>query len=185
MRPEPRTSLGNRSVDEKFSLIYEELRRIASSLRRAEAHATIRSTALVDEAWIKLKDSPQLANTSTGHFKAIAANAMRQVLVEEARRRSALKRGGADNVIFLALGDSPQQSEQIVPVDAELLDLDAALNELGLMNPRQAKIVENIFFGGLTIPETARMLEASESLVGRDWKAAKAWLATRIRPVKE
>ena len=182
MFPEPKTSLSNRSVDEKFSLIYEELRRLASSLRRAEMHATIRSTALVDEAWIKLKDSPQLANTSTGHFKAIAANAMRQVLVEEARRRNALKRGGAENVLFLTLGENDRK---IVPVDAELLDLDAALHELSLMNPRQSQIVENIFFGGMTVSETAQTLEASESLVERDWRAAKAWLATRIRPPKE
>ncbi len=176
------TSLGNRSVDEKFSLVYEELRRIASSLRRGEAKATIRSPALVDEAWIKLKDSPQLANTSTAHFKAIAANAMRQVLVEEARRRSTQKRGGAYNVMLLTLSDEHQQ---IVPVDVQLLDLDAALNELALMSPRQAQVVENIFFGGMTITEAADILKASTSLVQRDWKAAKAWLATRIRPAKE
>jgi RNA polymerase sigma factor (TIGR02999 family) len=182
MSPEPKTSLANRSVDEKFSLVYEELRRIASSLRSAEAHATIRSTALVDEAWVKLKDSPSLANTSTRHFKAIAANAMRQVLVEEARRRNAQKRGGASNIIYVTLSDSHQQ---MIPVDTELLDLDAALNELSLMSPRQAQIVENIFFGGMTIPEAAETLDASRSLVERDWKAAKAWLATRIRPPKE
>src|ERR1700733_14888052 len=92
----------NPSLDERFSLVYEELRRIASSLRSSEANAEIRSTALVDEAWIKLRNSPQLADTSTAHFKAIAAAAMRQVLVEEARRRNARKRGGDGNAIFLA-----------------------------------------------------------------------------------
>ena len=169
----------NRSLDERFSLVYEELRRIASSLRSSEANAEIRSTALVDEAWIKLRNSPQLADTSTAHFKAIAAAVMRQVLVEEARRRNARKRGGDGNAIFLALTGDEQHT---VPVAAELLDLDLALNELAQMNSRQAQVVENIFFGGMTVSETAGTLSASESLVERDWKAAKAWLAARIRP---
>jgi len=182
----PKSTMGSeelsthqRSLDEKFSLVYEELRRIASSLRSSEANATICSTALVDEAWIKLKNFPQLADTSTSHFKAIAANAMRQVLVEEARRRGARKRGGDVPVIVLSLDDHAQHT---LPMAAELLDLDAALNELALMNARQAQVVENIFFGGMTVSETAGTLGASESLVARDWKAAKAWLAARIRP---
>lgn len=172
-------SFPQRSLDEKFSLVYEELRRIASALRSSDANATIRSTALVDEAWIKLKDFPQLADTSTSHFKAIAANAMRQVLVDEARRRGARKRGGDGSIIILSLDD---HAHHTLPLSAELLDLDAALNELADMNARQAQVVENIFFGGMTVSETARTLGASESLVERDWKAAKAWLAARIRP---
>ena len=104
---------------------------------------------------------------------------MRQVLVEEARRRGARKRGGDGSVIVLSLDDHAQHT---LPMAAELLDLDAALNELALMNARQAQVVENIFFGGMTVSETAGTLGASESLVERDWKAAKAWLAARIRP---
>jgi RNA polymerase sigma factor (TIGR02999 family) len=177
-----RTSLGNRSVDEKFSLVYEELRRIASAMRRGEAYATMRSAAIVDEAWVKLKDSPHLAETSTSHFKAIAANAMRQVLVEEARRRCAQKRGGPGNAVHVALDENQQE---IHPIDSELLDLDAALNELAAMNGRQAQIVENLFFGGMTVAETAETLNVSESMVERDWRSAKAWLATRIRPAEE
>ena len=172
------SSPNTRSVDERFSLIYEELRRIASSLKRAEAHATIRSTALVDEAWAKLKNSPELADTDTGHFKAIAANAMRQVLVEEARRRNTQKRGGG-GVLFLTLAEGHSQS---IPIDVEVLDLDAALCELEDMNPRQAQIVENLFFGDMTVAEVATNLNVSASLVERDWRAARAWLATRIRP---
>jgi RNA polymerase sigma factor (TIGR02999 family) len=174
------TSLRDRSLDERFSLAYEELCRIASRLRHAEAHATIVSAALVDEAWAKLKDSPQLAQTTTGHFKAIAANAMRQVLVEEARRRNAQKRGG--DVMFLTLGEDHRH---VVPVDVAVLDLDAALDELEGMSPRQARIVESLFFGGMTVSELAETLDVSESLIERDWRAARAWLAARIRPAKE
>jgi RNA polymerase sigma factor (TIGR02999 family) len=174
------TSLRGRSVDKRFSLAYEELCRIASRLRHAEAHATIVSAALVDEAWAKLKDSPQLAHTTTGHFKAIAANAMRQVLVEEARRRNAQKRGG--DVMFLTLGEDDRH---VVPVDVSVLDLDAALDELERMSPRQARIVESLFFGGMTVMELAETLEVSESLIERDWRAARAWLAARIHPAKE
>jgi RNA polymerase sigma factor (TIGR02999 family) len=168
-----------KSLDQRFSLIYEELHRMASALRRREAHATIHSAALVNEAWIKLKDSPRLAKTSTLHFKAIAANAMRQILVEEARRRNAQKRGGAGNAILIPLGET---AAEFPSVSAELLDLDVALNELALMNARHAQIVEHIFFGGLTVPETAEVMRVSASLVERDWKAAKAWLAMRLRP---
>ncbi len=175
------TSLLNRSVDERFSLVYEELRRIASSLRRAEPHATILSAALVDEAWAKLKNAPGLADTTTGHFKAIAANAMRQVLVEEARRRNAQKRGGGE-VLFLTLVEGHRHS---APVDVEVLDLDSALNELQEMSPRQARIIESLFFGGLTVTEVAANMGVSESSVERDSKAARAWLATRIRPSEE
>src|SRR5579863_771816 len=90
-----------RALDEIFSLIYEELRRLASQVRRRESNATLNSTALVHEAWMKLKDSPRLASTSPEHFQAIAAKAMRQALVDEARRRGARKRGGAGEAVFV------------------------------------------------------------------------------------
>jgi RNA polymerase sigma factor (TIGR02999 family) len=179
--PLERTELNQRSIDRKFTLVYEELRHIALALSSAEAHHTIRPTGLVDQAWLKLKDSPHLADTSLGHFKAIAANAMRQVLVEEARRRQAKKRGGHDNLFFVTLAD---EHRQIAPVDVELLDLDSALNELAQMNARQARIVENLFFSDMTVAEAAETLGVSKSLVDRDWKAAKAWLACRIRRSK-
>jgi RNA polymerase sigma factor (TIGR02999 family) len=169
------------SFNETFSLVYEELRRVASCLRRKEARLTMNSAALVDEAWVKLKDTPQVASTSATHFKCIAARAMRQVLVEEARRRSSRKRGGAGEAVIVNLNewDGPALAS-----DIEMLDLDAALEELRQMNPRQAQVVESRFFGGMNVPETASEMRISESAVERDWRVAKAWLANRIRPVK-
>ncbi|HTU45609.1 MAG TPA: ECF-type sigma factor [Bryobacteraceae bacterium] len=168
-------------LDDTFSLVYEELRRLASTVRRNEVRLTINSTALVDEAWLKLKNSPQVAATSVTHFKCIAANAMRQVLVDEARRRSSRKRGGSGEAVFVALNESDDAS---VSGDLELLDLDAALKELSVMNPRQAQVIERRFFGGMNVSETAEAMGVSESVVERDWKVAKAWLAVRIRPNK-
>lgn len=168
-----------RALDDLFSLVYEELLRLASFIRRNEADATLNSRALVHEAWLKLKDSPALASKSPVHFKATAAKAMRQVLVDEARRRSARKRGGAGEAIFVTLGDS---TEPICSCDEELLALNAALEELASLNPRQAGMVESRFFGGLNVNETAALLGVSESAIERDWRAAKAWLASKIRP---
>jgi RNA polymerase sigma factor (TIGR02999 family) len=172
------TADGRRALDDVFSLVYEELRRLASSMRRKEPNITISSTALVHEAWIKLKGSPHLAATSVPHFKAIAAKAMRQVLVDEARRRHARKRG-AGEAILVTLDDS---AEQIASCDAELLALESALEQLAQMNVRQAQLVECRFFGGMNVVETAELLGVSESAIERDWRAAKAWLAGRIRP---
>jgi len=173
------TAATKQAVDELFSLVYEELRRLASMVRRNEAHATISSTALLHEAWMRLRESPPLASTSMAHFKAIAARAMRQVLVDEARRRSARKRGGAGEVVFVAFEDA---TEEVVTGDEELLALDASIQELSLRSPRQAQMVECRFFGGLSVTETAAVLGVSESAIERDWRAARAWLATRIRP---
>jgi RNA polymerase sigma factor (TIGR02999 family) len=168
-----------RVLDDLFSLIYEELRRLASFVRKNEMNVTLNSTALVHEAWLKLKDSPPLASKSLPHFKAIAAKAMRQVLVDEARRRSARKRGGAGEAVFVTFGDS---AEEMTSCDEELLALDAALDELARLSPRQAQMVECRFFGGLNVSETAALLGVSESAMERDWRAAKAWLGGRIRP---
>jgi RNA polymerase sigma factor (TIGR02999 family) len=104
---------------------------------------------------------------------------MRQVLVDEARRRGAQKRGGHGEVVFVNFGDSPTE---MVSCDSELLALDAALEELSQLNARQAEMVEKRFFGGLSVTETAKLLGVSESSIDRDWRAAKAWLASRIRP---
>lgn len=171
----------SRDLNEMFSLVYEHLRRIASSMKRREIRLTISSTALVDEAWLKLRNSPQLAATSLTHFKSIAAHAMRQVLVEEARRRTSRKRGGSGEALILPLEESTELASS---VGLELLDLDLALEELKRMNPRHAELVEKRFFGGMSIQETAEEMQISESMVDRDWRVAKAWLATRIRPRK-
>jgi RNA polymerase sigma factor (TIGR02999 family) len=169
--------------DDLFSLVYEELRRLASLVRRNEGSTTLNSTALVHEAWMKLKDSAGLAATSPAHFKAIATKAMRQVLVDQARRRNSLKRGGGGEVIFVEIeGEIGDSVQSIATCDEELLALDTALEELALLNPRQARMVESRFFGGLSVAETAVLLDVSESSIERDWRASKAWLASRIRP---
>lgn len=165
------------SLDLLFSVAYEELRRLASSVRRGDPSATLSPTALVNEAWLKLAGSPQIAATSRLHFKRIAARAMRQLLVEAARRRNAGKRGGGPGVT-VAFGDdlykTPTGSQ-------ELLLLNRALDELERMNRRQAVMVESRFFGGLQVPEIASLLSISEATVLRDWRAAKAWLARELR----
>jgi RNA polymerase sigma factor (TIGR02999 family) len=169
------------ALDDLFSLVYEELRRLASMVRRNEANATISSTALLHEAWIRLRDSPPLASTSLAHFKAIAARAMRQVLVDEARRRSARKRGGAGEVVFVGFDEA---AAEIATGDHDLLALDASIHELATHSPRQARMVECRFFGGLSVTETATVLGVSESAIERDWRAAKAWLGSKIHPEK-
>jgi RNA polymerase sigma factor (TIGR02999 family) len=164
-------------LDHLFSVTYEELRRLASSVKRGDPSATITPTALVNEAWLKLAGSPELASTSPLHFKRIAARAMRQVLVEAARRRSAEKRGGGD-VAFVTFDDALAQP---ATASHDLLALDAALEELARLNPRQALMVESRFFGGLEVSETAALLGVSEATVLRDWRAARAWLARELR----
>lgn len=165
------------ALDHLFSVTYEQLRRLASSVRRGHPSATLSPTTLVNEAWLKLAGTPECASTSPLHFKRIAARAMRQVLIEAARRRNAEKRGGGD-----ALTVTFDESIEKAPFYAEeLLALDAALNELERMNPRQALMVESRFFGGLDVTETAALLEVSEATVLRDWRAARAWLARELR----
>lgn len=166
-----------RELDQLFSVAYEELRRLASSVRRGDPSATLSPTALVNEAWLKLASSPEIALTSRLHFKRIAARAMRQLLVEAARRRKAGKRGGGAEVT-VTFDDSVQKAPSC---GADVLALNKALDALTLMNPRQAVMVESRFFGGLDIPETATLLEVSEATVLRDWRAAKAWLAHELR----
>ncbi len=142
-----------RALDNLFSVTYEELRRLASSVRRSDANASLSPTTLVNEAWLKLRNSPRLAGVSRLHFARIAARAMRQVLIEAARRRNAQKRVG----------------------------LDAALEELARLQPRQALVVETRFFGGLDVAASAELLGVSEATILRDWRAAKAWLAHQLR----
>jgi RNA polymerase sigma factor (TIGR02999 family) len=165
------------ALDLVFSAAYEELRRLASSVRRSEASSTLNPTALVHEAWLKLRGSPGIPATSPLHFKRIAARAMRQVLVDAARRRNAAKRGsGAVPVTFDEALDAPAE------LAADVLALHEALEALGVASPRQAAIVECRFFAGLEAKETAELLGISEATVLRDWRAARAWLAQSLRP---
>lgn len=164
------------TLDDLFSVAYEELRRLAAVVKRNDPGATLSPTALVNEAWLKLRQSPDVARTSRVHFKRIAARAMRQVLIEAARRRRADKRGG--QVALVTFDDALQESATCAD---DLLALDEALRDLARVQPRQAMLVESRFFGGLDVAETAELLAVSESTVLRDWRAAKAWLAHELR----
>jgi RNA polymerase sigma factor (TIGR02999 family) len=166
------------TLDYLFSVTYEELRRLASTVKRSDASSTLNPTALVNEAWLKLVKSPPFETTSRLHFKRIAARAMRQVLIEAARRRNAGKRGG--QVIF---ADMDFAVTEVAFGGDQLLALDEALKELEQLEPRQALLVESRFFGGLDVMETAQLLEVSEATVQREWRAAKAWLKHKLRPV--
>jgi RNA polymerase sigma factor (TIGR02999 family) len=166
-----------RALDDLFSVTYEELRRLASSVKRGDQSVTLTPTALVNEAWLKLANSPRFASTSRLHFKRIAARAMRQVLVEAARRRNANKRGGP-GAIVLPIDDD---RDGAVWTGKEVLALDRALDDLARIEPRQALMVESRFFGGLDVTETAELLDVSEATILRDWRAAKAWLAHELR----
>ena len=168
------------ALDNLFSLTYEELRRLAYSVRRGDPSVTLSPTALVNEAWLKLANSPGVASAPRLHFKRIAARAMRQLLVEAARRRHSHKRGGADDISVITFDESIMQSANC---GKELLALESALQELARVQPRQAMMVECRFFGGLDIAETAALLEVSEATILRDWRAAKAWLAHTLRNV--
>src|SRR5579871_1911458 len=164
-----------------FSVTYEELRRLAAAVRQGDPSATLNPTALVHEAWVKLASSPAFVATSRIHFKRVAARAMRQLLVEAARRRSAAKRGG-DLAALVAFDEAADQFlAQPASSNDDVLRLDAALDELARFNPRHAVMVESRFFGGLEVAETAELLQVSEATVLRDWRAARAWLAHEIR----
>lgn len=179
-RPSPEIPNTERrsELDQLFSATYEELRRLASSVQRGDPNATLNPTALVNEAWVKLAKGPAFASTSHLHFKRIAARAMREVLVEAARRRTAAKRGGAEGAPVVAFEEALDASARC---DEELLALDGALEELARMQPRQALMIESRFFGGLDVAETAALLGVSEATIARDWRATRAWLANELR----
>ena len=130
----------------------------------------------MNEAWLKLSAAPPRGAESQLHWKRIAARAMRQVLVEAARRRGTEKRGG--ELAFVTLSTA---AEEVPATASELLALDAALQELANASPRQAAMIEFRFFGGLDVRETAELLGVSEATLLRDWRAARAWLAATLR----
>ncbi len=165
-------------MDDLFSATYEELRRLAASVKGGDPSTTLNPTALVHEAWLKLARSPAFVSTSRMHFMRIAARAMRQVLVEAARRRSSQKRGGSGQAIFVTFDETLGQA---VFREEDVLNLDVALEELARLNPRHAAMVESRFFGGLDASETARLLEVSQTTIQRDWRVVKAWLARELR----
>ncbi len=167
-----------RVFDQAYSLAYEELRRLARAVLRSDRAATLTPTTLVNEAWLKLMHSPHVAETSTLHFRRIVARAMRQVLVDTARRKHSQSRGGGQpHLSFDQLPAEPALAHDL----GSLLALDEALNALSKLSPRQAQLVEGRFFGGLQWTELAESLQISEATVMREWRAARAWLACEMR----
>ncbi len=174
--PPPLPVEGREGLDRLFSATYEELRRLAARVRSGDPGATFTPTTLVNEAWLKLAASPNVGFESRLHFRRIAARAMRQVLVEAARRRHSQKRGAGSVVVtFDESLDAPASTAR------DVLGLDAALDTLAQISPRQAAIVEQRFFGGLSVAETAELLDISDATVLRDWRLARAWLARELR----
>ena len=161
-----------------FSVAYEELKRVAALVRQGDPSVTLNPTALVNEAWIKLSKSPELGRLEPLHFKRIAARAMRQLLVDAARRRGTQKRHSPPGM--LPPDWDKIQADNPATHEAQMMALDEALNELATFDQRQAAIVEARFFGGLEVHEIAALLEISESTVLRDWRLARAWLGRRI-----
>jgi RNA polymerase sigma factor (TIGR02999 family) len=139
-------------------------------MRGEHAGHTLQTTALVNEAYLRLVDVDRIEWRGRGHFFAMAATLMRRILVDYARDRARDKRGGG--VTFTSLGDKAIAS----PSNVDVLALDEALDRLATMDPQQSRIVELRFFAGLTIEETAEMLDISPATVKRDWTWAKAWL---------
>ena len=169
------------AFDQVFQLVYDELRRLARQVRRGRASATLNTTALVHEAYLRLLPSQELAWESRSHFMGVAARAMRQVLVRAAERRATAKRGsGSAHVPLEESFQRPLGSESEGVEPERILALDAALGRLETLSARQARVVECRFFAGLSVEETARTLDISEPTVKRDWSAARAWLAREM-----
>jgi RNA polymerase sigma factor (TIGR02999 family) len=172
-----------RALDDLYTVVYEELRRLAAAIRRGDASGTITlsPTALVNEAWLKLAGSPHLGHTTPVHFKRLAGRAMRQVLVEAARRRATRKRGGGDQPLLVVTFDDGFDRPKVGMSEQQLIALDEALHDLARLHPRQAAVVEGRFFGGLENAELAAAIGVSPSTVGGDWRMARAWLSAQLQ----
>jgi RNA polymerase sigma factor (TIGR02999 family) len=170
-------SEGDESALQKLvPAVYQELRRLAHGyLRRERAGHTLQATALVHEAYQRLIDTPQVQWRGRAHFFAICAQLMRRVLVDYARSRHYLKRGG--DICLVPLEEAGLASANR---GKDLLAIDEALSALSAIDPRKGQVVELRFFGGLTAAETAEVLKVSPDTVLRDWKLAKAWLLREL-----
>lgn len=163
--------------EEMLPLVYDELRRLARAYLQGERpNHTLQPTALVHEAYIKLVDWKNADWQSRGHFFSVAAQVMRNILVDHARRRKAEKHGGGMQRI--EFDDSPGFA---FDADVDLVDLDEALTDLEKLDARHAKIVELRFFAGLTLDATAETLGVSAATISRDWNFVRAWLFKRLQ----
>jgi len=160
--------------DALIPVVYDQLRHIARQhLRRERAEHTLQTAALINEAYLKLVEQ-SVSWQGRNHFFGIAARLMRQILVDHARARQRLKRGGNPHQISLTAAEGAQEQR------ADLLALDDALETLSEVDPQRSRIVELRFFGGLTIEETAQVMRVSTPTVERGWRAARAWLQTEL-----
>lgn len=168
---------GDRSaLDRVLPRVYDELRRMANGrLRRERSGHTLAATELVHEAYLKLMPAGRVAWRDRAHFFAIAARAMRHVLVDHAVRRRAGKRGAG--VALLPIADHDAAADHALD---DLIDINQALDRLEQIDPRQARVVECRVFGGLSLDETAETLQTSAATVSRDWAFARAWLHTQL-----
>jgi len=160
----------------RSSLLYEELRRLAKRyLKRERDDHTLQTTALVHEAYLRLVEGKGMPCPSRTQFYAASAQMMRRILVDHARHRGRVKRGGLLHKVPL-----DDAMETHAPANVDVLALDAALDELGALDPQQGRIVELRYFGGLTIEETSEALGISPATVKREWALARTWLYRRL-----
>ena len=172
------------ALDRLTPLVYEQLRRMARRYMRNERLGhTLQATALVNEAFLRLVESRSLDWTDRAHFFAVCARVMRRILVDAARSRGAVKRGGqadrAEHSTAINLDRLPNNASEM---SAQVCALDEALNTLAQIDPRRAHVIELRFFGGLTVEETAQVLQVSPQTVMREWRLARAWLARELSP---
>ena len=165
------------ALDKLVPVVYQELRRLARHyMRRERPGHTLQTSALVNEAYMRLVDYEHMRWQSRAHFFAVAAQAMRRILVEHARKRHFAKRGGS--AIRVSFDEAAMVSEKQA---ADLIALDDALTNLEAIDPRKSRIVELRYIGGLNIEETAEALAISPATVQREWRSAKAWLYREIK----
>jgi RNA polymerase sigma factor (TIGR02999 family) len=170
------------ALDRLTPIVYERLHRMARSYMRNERSGhTLQTTALVNEAFLRLVDARDLHWTDRAHFFAVCARVMRRILVDAARSRAAIKRGGradwAEHSTAIDLDHLPSPETEI---SDQVCALDEALNALAQIDPRRAQVIELRFFGGLSVEETGHVLQISPQTVMRDWRLARAWLAREL-----
>jgi len=164
------------ALDQLVPIVYDELRRQAARyLRRERVGHTLQTTALINEAYIRLVDQKRVQWQNRAHFFGIAAQLMRRILVDHARTKKRAKRGGSDVRVSLA-----ESALSVKGPDLDVVALNEALDRLARVDEQQARVVELRFFSGLTVEETAEVLQISPATVKREWSMAKAWLHREI-----
>ena len=171
------------ALDYLTPLVYDELRRLARRyMRRERAGNTLQTTALVHEAYLRLVDAKNVEFKDSVHFFALSAGMMRRILVDSARARASAKRGGrVEQAAHSEAVNLDDIADNVSQKSAELLALDEALQDLSRLDPRKARVIELRFFGGLSVDETAEVLNISPQSVMRDWKLARAWLNRELQ----